>query len=335
MKNKIAVLRRLAGLLACAAMGVAAFAAAPAQAAESLLVRLDFAPWGMHAAMHLAKEKGWFAKQGLDVQIQDGTGTINTLQLLAAGKVDVGQVSLGTMAVAKEHGLDLISIAGFARSGDLAVLLDEKLGVKKPKDLIGKKIVCFTASPWAPFIEPYFEANGIPKGAVNVIMVAPSAMVSTYASGNADGFMSQAPFGQPMMKKARPANALLLADSGISFPSYGLVSTSALLASKRDAVRKLVQIQVQTWKYIYDGHIDEAVAAILAQRPNAKLDPSVLRGQIEAYRPFFNSPTGKDVPFGVQTDTDWAAAIKSMEQTGQIKPGHKPSDYYTNSFVAN
>lgn len=334
MKRNTGVFRYLTGLLACAAIGALTIAA-PAQAAESLLVRLDFSPWGMHGAMHLAKEKGWFAKEGLNVEIQDGTGTINTLQLLAAGKVDVGQVSLGTMAVAKEHGLDLISIAGFARSGDLAVMTDEKLGIKTPKDLIGKKIVCFTASPWAPFIQPYLKANGIPDGAVNVVMVAPSAMVSTYASGNADGFMSQAPFGQPMVKKARPASALLLADSGISFPSYGLVSTSKVISAKRDAVKKLVQIEVRAWKYIYDGHIDEAVAAILAQRPNAKLDPTVLKGQIEAYRPFFNSPSGKDVPFGVQTDADWAAAIKSMEQTGQIKPGHKPADYYTNSLLAN
>src|SRR3546814_2801807 len=95
----------------------------------------------MHGAMHLAQQKGWFAEQGLNVDIQDGTGTINTLQLLAAGKVDVGQVSLGTMAVAKEHGLDLISIAGFARTGDLAVMTGKTLNVKTPKDLIGKKIV--------------------------------------------------------------------------------------------------------------------------------------------------------------------------------------------------
>lgn len=312
----------------------AALPATSASAAESLLVRLDFSPWGMHGAMHLALRKGWFAKQGLNVEIQDGTGTINTLQLLAAGKVDVGQVSLGTMAVAKEHGLDLISIAGFARTGDLAVMTAKSLNVKSPKDLIGKKIVCFTASPWAPFIEPYFRANHIPKGAVNVVMVAPSAMVSTYASGNADGFMSQAPFGQPMVRKARPANALLLADSGITFPSYGLVTTSKVLASKRDAVKKLVQIEVKAWKYIYDGHIDEAVNAILADRPNAKLDPSVLRGQIIAYRPFFNSPSDKNLPFGVQTDADWSAAIKSMEQTGLISPGHKPSDYYTNALLS-
>src|SRR3569832_1936401 len=74
-------------------------------AAERLTIRLDFIPVGFHGAMHLAKEKGWFQREGLDVDIQDGTGSINTLQLVASGQVDVGQVQLVMMDIAKEKGL--------------------------------------------------------------------------------------------------------------------------------------------------------------------------------------------------------------------------------------
>lgn len=302
-------------------------------AADKLLVRLDFSPWGMHGAMHLAAEKGWYKDADLDVEIQDGTGTINTLQLLGSGRVDIGQVSVGTMAVAKESGLDLISVAGFSRTGDLAVLVDKNSDINTPQDLVGKKIVCFTTSPWAPFIEPYLAANKLTKNDVEVVMVSPSAMVSTYASENSDGFMSQAPFGEPMVAKTRPAKSLLLGDSGISFPSYGLVTTTENLDSKRDALKRFVQVQLKAWDYIYDGHIEEAVQAILAQRPNAKLDADVLRGQLESYRDFFNSPTHGEQPIGKQFDEDWVAAIDSMIKTNQIKPGRKPSDYYTNELL--
>lgn len=323
----------IAAMLAMPALSLSGLTAR-AQGAEKLRARLDFSPWGMHGAMHLAQQNGAFKAEGLDVEVQDGTGTISTLQLLAAGQVEIGQVALGTMAVANENGLDLMSIAGFARTGDLAVLMDENLNIKTPKDLAGKKIVCFTTSPWAPFIEPFLKANGMNKSSISLVMVAPSAMISTYASANSDGFMSQAPFGQPMVLKSRKASALLLRDSGINFPSYGLAATLKLIEAKRDAVARFARVQVKTWQYIYDGHTEEAVSAIVAQRPNAKLDPDVLRGQIAAYRPFFESPSAKNQVFGVQNDTDWTAAIKSMEQTGQIKPGHRPSDYYTNALLA-
>lgn len=325
----------LAAAIALPTLALSGLRGAHAQATEKIRVRLDFSPWGMHGAMHLALQKGLFAAQGLDVEVQDGTGTINTLQLLAAGQVDIGQAALGTMAVARENGLELISVAGFARTGDLAVMTDEKLGLKTPKDLAGRKIVCFTTSPWAPFIEPFLKANGMSKSNIELVMVAPSAMISTYASGNSDGFMSQAPFGQPMVKKARPASALLLKDSGISFPSYGLIVAPKTLESRRQALAKFVQVQAKVWHYIYDGHVDEAVAAIMAQRPNARLDADVLKGQIQAYRPFFDSPSSKDQPFGVQLDADWAAAIRSMESTGQIKSGHKPSEYFTNALLSS
>jgi NitT/TauT family transport system substrate-binding protein len=301
-------------------------------AAEKITVRLDLYPWGIHAAMHLAKEKKWFDEAGLDVDIQDGTGTISTLQMVGAGKVDVGQVQLGNMAIAIDNGLDLISFAGFVRKGDLAVMIDEKSGTTTAKNLVGKKLVTFAASPWVPYIKPFLKAAGEEK--TNTMMVAPTAMISTYASGNADGFMSIAPFGVPLVKKIRPARAILLSDSGMTFPSYGLVTTNEMLKKRGAVLSKLAQIQVRTWEYIYAGHIDEAVNAMIAQRPNAKLDPEVLRDQIVLYREFFNSTTSKDLRFGIQTDEDWNTAIRSMQQIGITKAGKVPSDYYTNALLS-
>ena len=114
-----------------------------AQAADKLTVRLDFIAWGTHAAMHLANEKGWFKEAGLDVEVQDGTGSGNTIQLVAAGQADIGQVQLGVMAVAKEKGADLISIAGWFRKSDLAVLVDRDSPISTIADLKGKSIVNF------------------------------------------------------------------------------------------------------------------------------------------------------------------------------------------------
>lgn len=301
-------------------------------AAEKLTVRLDLYPWGIHAAMHLAKEKKWFEEAGLDVDVQDGTGTISTLQMVGAGSVDVGQVQLGNMAMAMDSGMDLISFAGFVRKGDLAIMVDEKSNTKTDKDLIGKKLVCFTASPWTPFIKPFFKNAGDEKNAV--VMVPPAAMVSTYASGNADGFMSIAPFGVPLVKKLRPARAILLNDYGMSFPSYGLMATKETVKKKGAALAKLAQVQVRAWEYIYKGNIDEAVKAMISQRPNAKLDPDVLRHQIDMYRDFFESPSQKNLKFGMQTDAEWNAAIKTMEQIGALKPGSKASRYYTNALLS-
>src|SRR5262249_40859284 len=60
-----------------AAITMLAGAHAPAFAQDKLSVRLDFSPWGVQAAMHLAKNKGWFKDANLDIDVQDGRGSGN------------------------------------------------------------------------------------------------------------------------------------------------------------------------------------------------------------------------------------------------------------------
>lgn len=309
------------------------------QSAEPLSVRVDFAPWGVHAALHLSQVKGWFKDDGLAIDLQDGTGTLNTINLVAAGRVDVGLVQLGPMAIARGSGLPVKSFAGYLRKGDLAVMVDAAKGPKTAKELAGKKIVCFANSPWAPFVDSYLKGIGLEKGEgpgkVNVVMVSPAAMVSTYASGNADGFMSLQEFGEPYVTATRPARSFLAADVGIAFPSYGLITTEEALAKRKDVLQRLSANQTRAWTYVMESpaHIDESVAAIIANRPDKQLNPAVLKGQTTLCKNFIDTPNTKGKPLGWQSAEDWKLAVKSMSDAGLVKADAKIADFYTNDLV--
>jgi len=316
-------------------MGAAALAAsfAGSAMAETLTVRLDFSPWGVHAGMHLANEKGWFDEAGLDIDIQDGKGTTNTIQLVGSGQVDVGQVQLGLMALARENGLPLRSFAGWVRRGDLAVLVPEDSDIDSVEDLAGRKLVTFTASPWVPYIDSFLAAGGLSRDDLSILMVAPPAMVGTYASGEADGFMTVGPFGLPLVAGSRPAKQILLDDAGVTFPSYGLIAQEDTIEERRDELAKLAEIQQRAWEYIFDGHVEEAADAIIARRPDNNLNRDVLIGQIETYRSFFSTERTKDLRFGLQATEDWADAISAMVTADIIKPGQRPEDFFTNDLL--
>ena len=310
---------------------------ARAQPADVLTVRVDFAPWGVHAPLHLAQAKGWLKEDGLTVDIQDGTGTLSTINLVAASKVDVGFVQLGPMAIARASGLPVKSFAGYLRKGDLAVMVDAAKGPKTAKELAGKKIVCFAASPWAPFVDQYLKNLGLEKGSgpgqVNVVMVSPAAMVATYASGDADGFMSLQEFGEPLVMSARPARSFLAADAGIAFPSYGLIATDEGLSKRADALRRLSANQTRTYIYEKPAHLDEAVAAMIAQRADKQLNPDVLKAQLMLSKDFLGTPNTAGKPIGWQAAADWALAVKSMSDAGLIKADARVEDYFTNDFI--
>lgn len=321
----------LAGLLGAGLIGAGSLA--QAQAPEKLTVRLDLSPLGAHAGMHLAKEKGWFEREGLDVTVQDGSGSLNTIQLVAAGQVDVGQVQLGLLPMARDKGLKLKSFAGYVRGSDLAVMVPRDSGIDKLEDLKGKKLLCFTASPWAPFIDSFLAKGGLDRQSVQVTMVAPSAMASLYSSGEADGFMSVAPHQVPLLEKTRPAKTIRMVDYGLHFPSYGLVARDDTLDKRKDALAKLNKVQIEAWEYIFDGNEDEAVQAIIKQRPGMNLDPVALREQIEMNRPLFYTEATKDKRFGWQAEADWMAALASMKEAGIDVGNAAPTDFYTNDLM--
>ena len=55
-----------------------------------LTVVLDWYPNALHAFLYEAQEKGYFAEQGLDVDIQSPAGVNDAMSMVAAGKADIG-----------------------------------------------------------------------------------------------------------------------------------------------------------------------------------------------------------------------------------------------------
>jgi NitT/TauT family transport system substrate-binding protein len=136
----------------------------------------------------------------------------------------------------------------------------------------------------------------------------------------------------PLAEKARPSKCLLASDANISFPSYGLVARENTIATKGAALHRLIQVEQKAWKHL-QSNPEDGVKAMIAERPDAKLDPAILLGQIKLTLEYFDTPASKGKPIGWQAKEDWEAALKSMQNAGVVKAGWKVSDYYTNELV--
>ncbi len=184
-----------------------------------------------------------------------------------------------------------------------------------------------------PFLDLFFKNGGLSRSDVNIVFVDPTSMFPNYASGQSDAVATLGPFALPVINVNRPSRQILAADYGIAFPSFGLLTREETIAGKPQTVQKVVSTVLRSWTYILAGREGEGVDAVIAARPNAKLDRNVLLGQIDLYKAHIETPSTKGQPLGWQSDTDWEAAIKTMEAAGVIKPGKKPGEYYTNQFI--
>lgn len=334
MKKHHGINRRLFNAAVACMAGLTLCAPALAQEPEKLKVRLDWTPWGVQAPFHLAQQKGWFKQAGLDVSLEDGNGSVTTIQIVGSGdQFDVGHAALASMMIAREKGLPVKAVAVFARQSDIGLLVPKESAIKGPKDLKGKKVAYTAGSLEAPFIDAFLGAGGLKRNDVELINVDASGKIGTYVAGRTDAVFSTIPFVLPSVSQSRPSEAIRFSSYGLHMPSFGIFASEDKLKAKRDAISRFASITAGAWQYIYDGHQDEAVDAIVAQRPQARLDKKVLRGQIDALKDFMGSPESAGQPFGTPVAAEWGAAIKTLSAAGLIKDSHSPAEYFETNMI--
>jgi NitT/TauT family transport system substrate-binding protein len=221
----------------------------------------------------------------------------------------------------------------FARQSDIGLLAPKDSGIKGPKDLKGKKVAYTAGSLEAPFIDAFLNAGGLKRADVELINVDASGKIGTYAAGRTDAVFSTIPFVLPSVSQTRPSDAIRFASYGLHMPSFGIFASEDKLKAKRDAISRFASITAGAWQYIYDGHQDEAVDAIVAQRPQARLDKKVLRGQIDALKDFMSSPESAGQPVGAPVAAEWSAAIRTLSAAGLIKDSHGPAEYFEANMI--
>ncbi|MDB5592097.1 ABC transporter substrate-binding protein [Enterovirga sp.] len=304
-----------------------------ALAADSLRVRLDWTPWGNAAPFHLAASKGWFTKHGLDVKIDDGNGSVSTVQIVGNGEYDVGHASLAPMAIARSKGLPVKAIAGFIRENDIGLLVAKDSGVKGPADLKGKKLAFTAGSLEAPFLDRFLAAGNLKRSDVELINVDAAAKAGTYMVGRADGAFSSVPFLLAVVNQQRPSTSIRFADHGLEFPSFGLLATEKTITEKRDALKRFVSVVAGAWTYILAGHEDEGVKAIMDARPQAKLNPTVLRAQIDTLKDYIFTASTRGKPIGTMTETDWASALTVLRAGGLVEGTAPAGDFFVDGLI--
>jgi NitT/TauT family transport system substrate-binding protein len=118
-------------------------AALPAKAQTK--VTIGYTSLAEVASTFVAKDKGFFEKQGLDVNLTLISLNSNIPAALVSNSVQIGTITPPVMVQAIDGGVPLLAVASIARfnhkaPAGLAVMSKAGLSMTQPKDFIGKKV---------------------------------------------------------------------------------------------------------------------------------------------------------------------------------------------------
>ncbi|TIT42684.1 MAG: ABC transporter substrate-binding protein, partial [Mesorhizobium sp.] len=91
-----------------------------ALAADTVNVQLDWVVRGNHAMFFVGKEKGFFAKNDIDVsEVRKGSGSPDAMRLVGNGNAEFGFGDLPTLAVARSQNVPLVALAAVNQQSPL------------------------------------------------------------------------------------------------------------------------------------------------------------------------------------------------------------------------
>lgn len=320
--------------LICVALCTAWAMPAAAQNLIKVKVRDSWVPGGASSVFYYAYEKKIFERHGLDLTHEDGNGSTVTVQLVATKQAEVGHGDLSAMAIGRGKGMKVVSVGSLMRGTALGIFVPKGSGIKSPKDLEGKEVLYTATSFEGPFMDTILRAGGTSREKVNLVSVDAASKISSYNAGRGMGMVTTIPYGTSSVQKTRPSDVIRFSDYGLVLPSYGLIVHEDTVREKPEMLRRLVAAYFEAWSSIISSpaEVEATGKALAKRRPDAKIDPAQITDYVNLNREFFYTKETSGRPLGWQSEADWSSTIKTMEDAKLLKPGSKPSEYFTNAF---
>jgi NitT/TauT family transport system substrate-binding protein len=161
---------------------IVAAAAAPAAAQQKLDFILNWVPGGDHAPYYYAKKQGWYAKEGIDLNLEPGKGSALAVQKVGAGANPIGLADMGNVLIGKGKGADTVGVFNVYANSPQGLYWLKSSGIKGIKDFPGRKIGNPAADGARPMWPALAKANGIDPKSITWVNVDANAKLSALKS---------------------------------------------------------------------------------------------------------------------------------------------------------
>ena len=181
-------MNRRSVLFLASALSLHLLAAAPARAETSIRFIVDWSFQGQHAMFTIPVDDGTYAKMGLNVNVDRGAGSGDTVAKVASGAYDMGLADIYSMVRFNNEnpGHKLIAVMIVDDKSALAVEVKASSPIKTPQDLNGKTLAAPVGDATRQLFPLFAAVNHIDESSIKWINVSPELREPLLVRGEAD-----------------------------------------------------------------------------------------------------------------------------------------------------
>ena len=328
MKKWAALLAAAALLLCGCSVGIIGGADGPTQVVtgggkedlRELDVVLDWYPNALHAFLYVAMEKGYYAEEGLKVNIRFPSNANDAISLVAAGKADIGLYYQQDVIQARANQAVPVKSIGAVVQGPLNIVLSLKeKNIASPKDLAGKTVGYAGTELSEVLVRSIMEDVGADSGDVAMVDVGFDLM-SSMTTGSVDatiGCLKNHEVPQ-LIEEGFDVSWFDLYDYGVPVYYEGVfLAGDSAVENDRETLSAFLRASAKGFADMRSDP-EEALKILLSNQneENFPLSETVERSSMAVLLPLMET---EDAEFLTQSDGCWQENIDWMLSQGLIE----------------
>ena len=304
---------------------------APAWAQDKVSFRMNWYLGGLHVPFYYGKERGFYSAEGIDLTLNEGRGSANTVQVVAAGSDTFGLADSSSVIVTASKGADVKSVMSLLNSTGFAVISMASTGIRTPKDLEGKRLAVSPGDPLGQLFQAVAAVNKLDMSKISLVQVDPAAKVVSVLERKADALLGGADDQYFLIKQRgiEPA-ALRFADHGANIVGMTVLTKGELIKSKPDLVRRFVRASARSWEEAKKNP-GAAVDAALKVKPDLNRQSTLDQLMVDIELLDSQHSKGR-IGWGAQAD--WDQTLTLLKKYRGLETSQPWTAFHTNEFVA-
>ncbi|HET9044444.1 MAG TPA: ABC transporter substrate-binding protein [Burkholderiales bacterium] len=325
-------------ILSLVAAALSAALVAPAAAQTKFPFRLNWTLYGEHAPFFVARDKGFYKEEGLDVEIQEGSGSTTVSQLVANGSSPVAYVDAATMMRGVGAGMPIKAVGVTLQQSPMAFIYRaDAARPTKVAEIKGSRIAITAGDASLAIFTAFMGKLGMKVEDVQMIVVAnPAAKEQAVLNKQADAllgyFMDQGPRMQ-LQTGVKMGWTRLYDMAGVTTLSSAIIANNDWMkdAKNQDLLKRFLRASQRGWQYTYDNR---AEAAEIFRKAAPVFTQEIALLEIDGTMSIIRTERTKGKAMAWSAMEDWKDTQTLLETYAKLKPQPDLNLYYTNSFLS-
>ncbi|RIX49908.1 ABC transporter substrate-binding protein [Paenibacillus nanensis] len=298
------------------------------QPLQKVKVVLDWTPNTNHTGLYVARDKGFFKEQGLDVEIiqpgQEGADA-----MVAAGNAEFRVSYQESVTMARIADVPLVSIAAVIQHNTSGFASPKEKGIDSPKKFEGMRYGGWGAPVEEAVIDSIMREEGGDVSKVDIMSIGDSDFFAAVKRDIDFAWIYYAWTGVEAELRGEELNMLYLTDYSDKLDYYTpvLVTSEDMIAKSPELVKAFTAGAAAGYQYAIDNPEDAAEVLIQAE---PDLNPELVKASQKWLSPRYQD----DAPrWGEQKLSVWENYAGWMYEHGLLEAELEAEKAFTNDFL--